>query len=81
MAGLVGRRRGWGKAHEAERLSQLIYDIESATGRYMTACLQAAETMPAVREEWEAAAGAAETAKNEMVSRCKVLFDLCCKQF
>lgn len=75
----MGARKRWTQAHEAERLSQLIYDIESAAGRYMTVCLQAAETMPSVADQWQEAASAAETAKNEMVSRCKILFDLCCK--
>jgi hypothetical protein len=76
----MGGRRGWSKAHEAERLSQLIYDIESAAGRYMTACLQAAEQYPAAADQWLADAAAAEAAKNEMVNRCKLLLDLCCKQ-
>ncbi len=66
---------GWTRAHEAERLSQLIYDIESAAGRYMTECLRAAEQMPAAREQWEAAAANAEAAKNEMVAKCTVLFN------
>jgi hypothetical protein len=79
---MAGRKRDqWTRAHEAERLSQLIYDLESAGGRYMTECLKAAERLPAeVKEEWEAAAAAGEQAKNEMVGRVKVLFELCCKE-
>ncbi len=76
----MGARKRWSQAHEAERLSQLIYDIESAAGRYMTECLRAAEQMPAAREQWLADAAAAESAKNEMVSRCKILLNICCGQ-
>ena len=75
---MAAARKRWAQAHEAERLSQLIYDVESATGRYMTVCLAAAVAMPAARAQWEADAAAAEEMKNVMVARCKVLLHLCC---
>jgi hypothetical protein len=75
------RRNQWTLAHEAERLSQLMYDIESAGGRYMTVCLEAAAAVPAeFRQEWEQAAADGEQFKNEMVNRCQTLFNLCCNE-
>lgn len=76
----MGNTKRWTKAHEIERLSQLIFDIESATGRFISLCLVAQEQMPSVAEQWQEAAEAAEAAKNDMVGKCKVLLDRCCKE-
>lgn len=76
----AGRRSRWQQAQVAEALSQLIYDLESVKGRYMTECLRQAQASPAVAEEWKSAAADGEAALNEIISRGKVLFNVCCRE-
>jgi len=76
MAGTdVARRRDrWVNAWIIERLDQLLFDIKSVGGRYVTECLKAAEQFPEQRTEWEAAAQRGEAAFREMADRCESLF-------
>jgi hypothetical protein len=78
---MAGSRRGrWQQAQVAEAISQLIYDLESVKGCYMTQCLRQAQAAPATAEEWERAAADGEAALNELASRAKVLFNVCCRE-
>ncbi len=49
--------------------------MQTLCARYVTVCLQAATWMPAEADGWRAAAAAAEKARDQMVARCKSLFD------
>lgn len=74
MVGWMGAgRRRWTKIHETERLLQLLYDVKSMAGRYITLCLEAAEQQPAVRQEWEAAAERAQAAQDDILQHINVL--------
>lgn len=78
--GSSGRRDKWVNAHHIERLDQLLFDIQLIRGRYMYECLKAAAWLPGQREEWQQAAQAGEVVLQAMEERCKVLFDLYCRE-
>jgi hypothetical protein len=70
----------WQQTLRAAAISQLIFDIESVRGRYITQCLQQAKAAPATAAEWEAAAAEAEATLDVIARRAEVLFNVCCRE-
>lgn len=78
---MVARKRDqWTRAHEIERLSQLMYDIDRVTGAFMTQCLRVSNQVPPeFKDEWLRRTGLVEEFRDWALRDCKRFIDDCCK--